>query len=39
MNIFEATSFYGDTSWLREFSQELLSENGFAMWVQLELFS
>jgi len=39
MTIFEATSFYGDTSWLREISQKLLSEKGFAMWVQLELFS
>ena len=39
MNIFEATSFYGDTSWLREIAANLLSENGFAMWVQLELFS
>lgn len=39
MNIFEATSFYGDTSYLREIATNLLSENGFAMWVQLELFS
>ena len=37
MNLIEAAFFYGDYSLLP--TEKLLSENGFAMWVQLELFS
>lgn len=39
MNEIEAAFFYNDFSILRAFTQELLSENGQGMWVQLELFS
>ena len=39
MTEFEAAFFSGDFSSLRDLTTNLLSENGFAMWVQQELFS
>jgi hypothetical protein len=39
VNQLEAAFFYGDYSSLREFTEILLSEKSFDMWVQLELFT
>ena len=38
MSEFEAAFFTGDFRSLRNFTTRLLSENGYSMWVQLELF-
>ena len=39
MTEFEAAFFTGDFSYLRSLTTKLLAENGYGMWVQLELFS
>ena len=39
MTEFEAASFYGDYTILRDLMREIMFENDQAMWVQLELFT
>lgn len=39
MTEFEAASFYGDNTNLRELMRKIMSEIDQTMWVQLELFS